>query len=360
MVMISTVTMRTMGRVALLLVAGVAFACFTALAIAQAQQPDAAQNQDVPIRIPVAANEILKLATELNGLDSGVAKPWHIKLEWDEFDSDGDNVSSGTFEEFHVSPKKFKRIYTGDTLKQTDIATDSGLYRVGDQRWPNVTEYQARNAVLRPFYNFRADQPKLRIDKAETKSNIGKLPCVVLNSAAPLIVLPRPTACFQPDTVMLRYLSASFAGEASYSSIVQFQGHYVAKDVAFTREGKPLLKIHVDELGEITQVDEAIFSHPPEATLIASRIAMPAAVYLDEYVISAPDLEHLHGMNGKVEVKVVVGKDGRVIEASALNGPNNMRKAVLNAVHKYEFLPCYVLDQPVEVEFSMSFESHSR
>src|SRR5215469_18509943 len=48
------------------------------------------------IALPSKPDDILKLATQMNGLDSGSAKPWHIKISYEQFDSDGDNVSDGT------------------------------------------------------------------------------------------------------------------------------------------------------------------------------------------------------------------------------------------------------------------------
>jgi len=352
--------MHLIFKPTLVLATGMALAYGAVFPIAQGQGTNLPQTQPVSIQVPSAPNEILKLATELNGLDSGVAKPWHIKLSWDEFDSDGDNVHSGSFEEFYAGPKRYKQIYAGDTLNQIDIANDSGLHRAGDQRWPNMAEYRAREAALRPFFEFRADKPELQIGKTETRFTSGKLPCLVLNSRAPLILLPRPIACFQPDTVMLRYLRASFAAEVSYSSIVQFQGHYVAKEIAFTRDGKPLLKVHVDQLGEIGAVGDDFFTSPAEARLMSGRISTPSPFYVDEYALSAPGPQFSRGMDGKVNIKMVVGKDGRVIEASATDGPDDMRKAVLKAVRKYQFRPYYILDHPVEVELQMSFERHVR
>jgi protein TonB len=59
-------------------------------------------------------------------------------------------------------------------------------------------------------------------------------------------------------------------------------------------------------------------------------------------------------------VKYVVGKDGHVIEATATDGPEELRKAVLEAVRKYRFRPYLLLDQPVEVESSIEFSAHTR
>ncbi|MGC2743752.1 MAG: energy transducer TonB, partial [Candidatus Angelobacter sp.] len=66
------------------------------------------------------------------------------------------------------------------------------------------------------------------------------------------------------------------------------------------------------------------------------------------------------GVSGLVHVKYVVGKDGSVIEATANDGPEDLRKAVLEAVRKYRFRPYLLLDQPVEVESTITFTASSR
>jgi len=58
--------------------------------------------------MPHSAPEILKLALDMNGLEVPSAQPWHVKLSYDQFDEDGDNVGSGTVEEFYGGPKKIQ------------------------------------------------------------------------------------------------------------------------------------------------------------------------------------------------------------------------------------------------------------
>jgi len=88
----------------------------------------------------------------LNGLESVDLQPWHIVVTYDQFDEDGDNIHSGVYEEYWAGAKKFARIYKSDDFNQTDYATDKGLYRRGDQKWPNRTQLQVRAEVIAPFY----------------------------------------------------------------------------------------------------------------------------------------------------------------------------------------------------------------
>jgi hypothetical protein len=86
-----------------------------------------------------------------NGLQSPDLLPWHIVVAYDQFDEDGDNVHSGWYEEYWLSAKKYKRIYKSDNFNQTDYATEKGLYRHGDQQWPDRAQSQVRAEVIAPF-----------------------------------------------------------------------------------------------------------------------------------------------------------------------------------------------------------------
>ena len=78
-------------------------------------------------------------------------RPWHIVIKYDQFDQDGDNVHSGVYEKYWVGTKKYKRIYKSDNLNQLDYATDRGLYRLGDQQWPDRAQQQVQAEVIDPF-----------------------------------------------------------------------------------------------------------------------------------------------------------------------------------------------------------------
>jgi TonB family protein len=324
--------------------------------------PADARNGIASVEVPHAAADILKLASDMNGLDVPSAKPWHIKLSYDQFDEDGDNVHSGTLEEFYSGPKKFKRIYTSDTVNRIDFANDAGLFRAGDQTWPSVVESGVLNSALHPLYLARWDNHTRRPEKTDLKLETGKLSCVTLrDNDTRVIHLGAPVFCFEPGTVMLRYVNANLAAVITYDNIVPFQGHYIARDITIRHVDKPFLKIHVEELGEITKISDGFFAPPSDAKgPLGGRIPVPSSTYNEEYQISSPQPSYPRGVSGMVHVKYVVGKDGNVIEATANDGPEELRKAVLKAVRKYRFRPYLLLDQAVEVESSIDFTVHSK
>jgi len=314
------------------------------------------------VPVPHSAPEILKLALDMNGLEVPSARPWHVKLSYDQFDDDGDNVHSGTIEEFYVAPKKFKRIYTSDLLNRIDIADDAGLFRTGDQSWPSMAESGVLNSALHPLDLARFDNRTRQPENKELKFGDVKLHCVSLRDKDPRVIhFGAPLFCFEPGTVMLRYVNANTAEVTTYDSIALFQGHYVARDITIRHADKPFLKIHVEELGEITRISDAFFAPSQDSKgPLGGRIPVPSWTYDEQYQISNAQPVYPRGVSGVVHVKYVVGKDGSVIEATATDGPEDLRKTVLEAVRKYKFRPYLVLDQPVEVENTIEFTVNSR
>lgn len=311
--------------------------------------------------LPQSAPDILRLALDTNGLAISPAKPWHLKISYDQFDEDGDNVHSGTIEEFYTAPKMYKQIYASDALNRVDIANDTGLFRTGDQSWPNRVEADVLNAVLYPLHLTQSDKNK-RPKKTDFKLGKSKFPCVTFhNREGNAITLGAPVFCFEPGTAMLRYVQGNLAEGITYDNIVLFQGRYLAHDITIRHIDKPFLKIHVEELDEITEVSEAFFIPSPGSNgPLGGPIPIPSSTYSEEYLVASPQPTYPKGVSGLVHVNYVVGKDGSVIEATANDGPEELRKAVLEAVRKYRFRPYLLLDQPVEVENQIEFAVQSR
>jgi hypothetical protein len=175
----------------------------------------------------------------LNGLQSTELRPWHIVVTYDQFDEDGDDVNSGVYEEFWAGPKKYRRSYKSDSFKQTDYATDKGLFRGGDQRWPNRAESQVRAEVTEPFY-YGATLPgqgalagsaertfsknvgvaggfgAFRARSAERTFNGYTLQCVLIEKESQIVSDPTQY-CFEPDGSVLRYSRGIGWNQTSHS-----------------------------------------------------------------------------------------------------------------------------------------------
>jgi hypothetical protein len=283
----------------------------------------------------------------LNGLQSPELLPWHIVVTCDQFDEDGDNIHSGVYEEYWAGAKKYKRIYKSDNFNQTDYATDKGLYRRGDQQWPNGVQSQVRADVVAPF-SYAASLEGFHGRNVERTFSGYKLQCVLVERDQKI---SDPTQyCFEPGSSVLRYDLTDSWLQTVYNRIVLFQRRNLAQDVDVTNGGKPYLKLGVQTVELLSHVDDADFVPPPDAVgLLGDRVT---GVIL-EPVSRASLLEwpaSLRTQHFTVRVEMVIGKNGHVISVHGISGLPEGYKACENAAKKMVFKPFLVLDKPVEVE----------
>jgi hypothetical protein len=303
----------------------------------------------------------------VNGLDAAGLKPWHMAVEYDVFDDDGDNVSDGRYEEFWVGPKQYRIIYTSKDFTQTDVATDHGLYRSGNQAWPGELQTRVRDEFVRPMFremNIVYGKPgKSSRDFGQTK-----LPCVQFRrtEASPFIVISpygSPAFCFEPNSLMLRYTKGgtspiTVGNEILYQKIVRFQNHYVASEVQVMRVGKKFLEMRLQTLESIPDAGSVDFTPAQNATLVGDKITIDSKVMLLDYLLHMenPKYPQAPGKSGTASIKVVVRKDGHVANVQFVDGPPEMRKPLEKALPKFAYRPFVVMGEPVEVETTESFQ----
>jgi hypothetical protein len=83
---------------------------------------------------PTDPKELLDLGRKVNGLTGPDVEPWHLKASFETFDDDGKSKDKGTYEEWWVSDKQYKRVYASTDFTQTEYGTDHGPMRVGNAK----------------------------------------------------------------------------------------------------------------------------------------------------------------------------------------------------------------------------------
>ncbi len=317
--------------------------------------------------VPQDARELLLAAARVNGLDAPGLKPWHILVTYDKFDEDGDNVDSGTYDEFWVGPKQYRLSYTSPDFTQTDIASEKGLFRIGDQKWPGELQTRVRDGFVRPMFR----EMNLEYAKTEKRTrDFGKaqLPCILLRAthAGNLFISDNGLAgfCFEPDSLMLRYSKGGMAigttwEQIVYDKIVRFQGQYVAGDIRVMQGGKEHLDLHIEKLEPITELSDVDFTAPPGAVALDTKM-----ITLDNRVLNLDYLVHsslpeyprsIRPPGGAATMKYVIGKDGRVSRIQFIEGTVEMKKGLEESLKKYVYRPFLVMGEPVEVEVTQKF-----
>ena len=288
----------------------------------------------------------IKAQSSINGLEAADLKPWHIVISFDEFDEDADNVNSGVFEELWMTPAKYKTRYTSDKLNQTDYVNEQGLFRVGDQRWPRPVELQVRSEVVDPFY-YAATLNGFHTRNVERRFDPNVLDCVLLESDT--ISSPPTQYCFGHGNSALRYTRGEGWFQTAYNDVVSFQGRNVAREVEVTDGGKAHLKLKVQKLETASSADPKDLQPPPDATnLRGKRLSGVSLTTLHMEFPKWPS--SMRGQHFAVTVALVIGKDGRVIEARAVDGPTGAFAAAEDAARKWIFRPYLVAGEPAEVE----------
>ena len=203
-------------------------------------------NASVTVAMPKDFAAILDVATNVNGLSGPGIRPWHIRLSYETFDTKGLSQGSGVYEEFWISERNYRRSYSSPSFNQTDYATDKGLYRSGDQKWPGDLELMLRDDLIEPL-PMALDLHGFRLQNNRRSLGTVEFRCVTLS--ADWIFPATNNYCFQEDQPILRFTSS--VGDRNgvvYNQIVTFQGRFVARDIRVTNGGKPRLEIHVETI----------------------------------------------------------------------------------------------------------------
>jgi len=307
------------------------------------------EKREASANIPDLARWLQQEAS-LNGLAAADQHPWHLVVTYDQFDEDGDNIHSGTYEEYWVGPKKFKRIYKSDTFNQADYATEKGLYRRGDQQWPDRSQLQVRSEIVDPF-SYAYGLQGLHGRSVERVFSGYKLQCTATESNTGLV--HPPEYCFEPNSSILRYNSGFGWNQVVHNRIVSFQGRNLARDVDVTNAGKPYLMLRVKTIELISQVNDADFLPPPEAIAMGDRVSGVQPVAISTSYPRWPT--SLAGQHFTVTVEIIIGKGGHVLSARQISGPPDVFRFCEDAVREWVFQPYLILGEPVEVQQTVSF-----
>jgi hypothetical protein len=148
---------------------------------AQNSPPTATSVAHDTVPMPKDPAAILNVAAKVNGLGGSGLRPWHVRVSYQTFDTKGHSQDSGTYEEFRISDKKYKRSYTSSNFTQTDFATDRGLYRSGNQNWPGFFEMKVRTELIEPI-PVAISLRDLELGNSRRSFGKVKLQCVTLKS----------------------------------------------------------------------------------------------------------------------------------------------------------------------------------
>ena len=98
---------------------------------------------------------------------------------------------------------------------------------------------------------------------------------------------------------------------------------------------------------------------PGAAALPTETLKVSEGVWRDNAITKVepniPAAAKKSKVKGRVRVQILVSVEGRVIEATAISGPDQLRPAAVGAAFKWVFVPATLNGIPVQVESSLTF-----
>jgi hypothetical protein len=295
---------------------------------------------------PGDAKKLMLAAYQVNGLMGPDVHPWHLKTTFKILDDSGNTTDSGTYEEFWVSPTKYKRSYTTSKFTQTDYGTAKGVFRAGQRQQVPAMMRDLQREFIAPML-----APEEVIAQQEFISSTQEIGGDNLQC---LIVAGSPTDagrswCVQGSELMLRKTSSAAESlQVFHDHITDFRGRSVPGDLRFVRSNKTALTAH---LVSIEPLEPSVGLDPsPDATPPHIRVNISAGVaigMLQKH--DAPVYPPGTRVSGTVALGAVIGVDGHVEELHVISGPPVLQKAALDAVRLWTYKTYFLNNEPAEV-----------
>lgn len=319
---------------------------------------------------PSDAKEFFRQATRVNGLTGAGLQPWHIRVSFKNIDQDGGPAGQGTYEEFWVSPTKFKRIFSGDGFDQTTYGTEKGPVQTGDSLQPPWSFETLRYEFVRPL------PQEDRLDALEfaeyPAAPDARSRCIAMSGPLRVSMSASGVAsssgqgvlgvfCFDAEKPLLQ-IHKQGTSETGFHDPVLFEGRWLPRDLEVKEKGKVVLSAHLEVFETIEPVNEADFAAPADATrppiiLLGARhepgqapvsSGVPANMLVTKVDPVYPPIAHAARVEGTVAMQAVIAKDGHVKELRIVSGPPMLQQAALDAVKQWVFKPALQGGVPVE------------
>jgi TonB family protein len=328
--------------------------------------------------LPTDAKELMRLAASSNSLVGDHIQPWHIRASFQIYDQKGHMEDQGSFEEFWVSPKKYKRVYESNKFSRTEFGTERGALRTGSRNTMPATFDLLRAELVSPI---PADM--LLVDHstfAVDQRTIGDFSyqCLRLTSTESPDISSETyhsSYCLDAQIPMIRVsLHSGDISRVSRNNYVLFQGSYLPMDLLAYPNGNarqasnPVMTAHLESVEMLESIQESEFIAPANAAPVPIELSLPEFVTRELMIYhpapTYPSQARAAKLLGTVVLQATIGADGRVVKLTAASGPTILQEASTETVKRWRFKP-YLLDgravefkTTVTITFSPAGEKH--
>lgn len=399
----------------------------SSLAVLLLTAPCALAQQTAPAPVPASAASpsgkvdaaaLLELSAGANGLHGSGILPWHLRAHWQTLDDKKQVKEQGAWEEWWAGTRKFKIVARQGDAQETTYGTERGFFVVQTGSTPATSlagdadslpsQYfatypgtlPAASIVLERLFTHPVPEAApggssaMRLQETQPHQGDISLDCVlqafVLPDGSPHRTMNKDGQldvsvnryCWDTESHVLRLESAPGV-VTSFSSVVRFQGQYLARSIRIEHTGvrtftnnDPTLSqtsrsysvqeadIGVDAVEALATVSEADFTPPANAVQVSDlrTAAIAYGAMPGERIRGDLMKERSEGQVWRLDGSVVVGvkilKDGSVSDLHVVSGPRGLQQDALDIFKSWQFEPYLVGGEPVQVtaRFTYSHE----
>lgn len=330
---------------------------------------------------PSAAAEFLIQAAKSYGPIVPGAGRWHLKASFAVLDEQENPKEQGSYEELWSNFSQYKRSFTSPSFTQTQYSNGKGLLITGDRKSAPMPLDLIHTAFISTMpsdgvltklliVNQRATADPEELDLDGTHLHCYRVHLTRSPDASRF----QPRYCFDENDALTRFtFDFPFVmGEASFSNPVRYQGHILPGDMDIFRDGKRVLKVHLEGIEPLNASDAefdapadagppvnsplqvtfggapppAGSNLPPRTNLSANVVAGPLISKVNP--IYPPEAEAAR-ISGTVVLQVTISKEGRIANLHVISGPEMLRMAALEAVKQWVYRPYLLNNRPIEV-----------
>lgn len=345
-------------RYALLLVGLAVFFCVQSRSVAQASVSSS----------PAALLESLRLNNGLTGPD---IRPWHLHGSYKIYNDVGQPDVEGTYEEWWLSPTRYKLSFVSSRFTQTDYADGATLFRDGNQEWSGGLERFLREQLVDPIP--AADLLK---DMHLAAANNSRFRCISMVYQLPQNLQVAgsyfPSVCFELTSPTLRISSAGISRNTIYNNIINFQGRHLAKQVQLFRMDKLRAELTLDQIELLNNPPDSLLAPPTTAKSLDLNSIFYSAdssqafpMVLKKVSPAYPQAARNAHIVGTVRIRASVASDGHVESMTIIDGPSALREASEVAVRHWVYRPLILMGAPrpfaleIKLTFSMADPVHN-
>jgi TonB family protein len=308
--------------------------------------------------------ELMLLAMKSNGLTGLDVPPWHLKAGFKLLDEQGGIKDQGTYEEFWVSPMKYKRIYVSSTFNQIEYGTEKGILRSGDRSDPAWELSELRRTIVDPL----PDQETIAgcdLKSEHRKAGNVDLICISMkakSTAFTAALFPDTSYCFDRRDPFLRSRTLVIQSLNTVGNgVAPFHDRYLPADVMVGRQQKLVLTAHLETIEALNSINDALFvptadaaapsPNAPEAGAANMTVSPETAsgLLVEKIPPVYPPVAKAAHIQGTVVLEALIDKSGKISKLAVRSGPHLLQQAALDAVQHWTYKPFLFNGKPTAV-----------